>query len=133
MRDSLHSSAMICFNWYDETIVSYRHELILNGLSRAAHQALERARDSRTQDRNLVTNTGQFRTRAIVELSAWQDLVSDACYQRIEISRQVFHELPQHRRVFAFSKNGSAGRHCLFTQACGLQDSSGIQACPFNA
>src|SRR6266513_1976067 len=99
MRDALNSSSMIRFDWNDETIVAYRHELILNGLSRSAHQIFKRTRDARAQNRDLMTNVGELRTGAIVQLSTGQYLVVDARDKRSEIARQIFNQLPQHRCV----------------------------------
>ena len=132
MGHALDSASMIGFNRNYKTIVADRYEFILNRFRRSAHQTFERSRDARTQHVNLVTNTRQFRTRAIVEFSARQYLVSYTRNQRVEIARQVFDQLPQHGRILALGKDGSARRHRLFAKTCGLQNSQRIQARAFN-
>jgi hypothetical protein len=132
MRNTLNSASMIGFNRNDKTIVADRNEFILNRFSGPAHQSFERSRDPRTQHVNLMTDAREFRTGAIVEFAARQDLVCDARHQTVEIAWQIFHQLPQHRRILALRKNRRPRRHRLVAKTRRLQNRQRIETRAFN-
>src|SRR5687768_1435660 len=105
MGHALDPAAMIGFHRDHKTIVADRNELILNRFRGSAHQTFERTRDARAQYVDLMTNTRQFRARAIVKLSTWQNLVRYTSDKRVEIARQVFDQLPQHWRILALGED----------------------------
>ena len=78
---------MIGFYRNNEAVVANRYQFILNRLGRPAHQPFERARDTRAQHVDLVTNSSQLRARAIVEFTTRKNLVGDTCDQRIQLTR----------------------------------------------
>src|SRR5262249_12949246 len=121
------------FDWNHKTIVTNRDELVLNRLSGALHQSFKRARDARTQHRDLVTNARELRTRAVVELTARKNFIRNTCDEYVEIARQVFHQLPQHWRILTFGENGAARRHRLVTEPRGLQNREWIKTRAFDA
>src|SRR6185295_698342 len=132
MGHALNAPAMVRFDWNHETIVADRDELILDRFRRTTHQSFERARDTRTQHRDLVTNTRELRTRTIVELSARQNFVRDARNECVEIAWQVFYQLPQHWSVLTFCKNGGARRHRLIAETRSLQNRERIETRAFD-
>ena len=77
MRDAVDSAAMIRAHRNDEAIVSQGHELILDCIARATHQAFQRTRDVRTEPRQFTPNARQLRTGAIVKIAVGQNLFSD--------------------------------------------------------
>ena len=104
----LDASAMIGFYRNDEAIVADRHELVLNRLGRPAHQSFERTRDTRAQHIDLMTNSSQFRTGAIVELAIWKNLVCDARNECIQLTWQILDQLPKHGSILALCENGGS-------------------------
>src|SRR6185369_7228460 len=132
MRHALNTPAMIGLHWNDETIVADRDELVLNRFGRTAHQSFKRARDARTEDVDLVTNVRQLRARAIVDLSARQNFIRDARDQRVELTRQILDQLPQHWRFIALGKNRCTRRHRLIAKTRRLEYREWIEARAFN-
>src|ERR1043166_1434559 len=102
---------MIRLDRNHKTIVTNRDEFVLNRFCRTTHQSFKRTRDARAQGRDLMTNLCWPRTGTIVEFARRQDLVSDASDDAVQISRQVFNQLPQHDRILTFSENGRSEEH----------------------
>jgi hypothetical protein len=133
VRDALNASAMIGFYRNDEAIVADRYEFVLNRFRRSAHQSFQRTRDTRAQHIDLVTNSSQFRTGAIVEFTIWKNLVCDARDEGIQLTWQILDQSPKHGSIFTLRENGGSRLHRLIAKLRSLQNRKWIQTRAFDA
>src|SRR5947209_17017472 len=107
---------MVGFHWNDEAVVSDRNDLVLYGFAGASHQIFERAGDRRSQPRDVVAYTREFRTCPIVQLSARQNLQADARREAVKLARQRFDRLPEDWPLVPLVQNERARCKSLFAQ-----------------